>query len=38
MDFVQPSTTIKKSPSPYTPMRRAATFHQPEQEQEQTIM
>ena len=36
MDFVQPSTTIKKSPP--TPMRRAATFHQSEQEQEQTMM
>jgi hypothetical protein len=37
MDFIQPSTIMKKSPSPYTPLRRAKTsFYQIEQENEQT--
>jgi len=40
MDFIQPSTTMKKSPSPHTPLRRAKTsFYRTEQEQhEQPIM
>jgi hypothetical protein len=38
MDFIHPSTIMKKSPSPYTPMRRATSCLQPEQEYEHTNM
>ncbi len=39
MDFVQPSTTIKKSPLSYTPLRRAKTsLYQIEPENEPKIM
>ena len=38
MDLIQPSTVMKKSPSSYTPVRRAISSHQSEQEPEQTIM
>jgi hypothetical protein len=38
MDLVQPSTIMKKSPSPHIPLRRAKTsFHQTEQDNEQII-
>jgi len=39
MDLIQPSTTMKKSPSPYTPLRRAKTsLNLIEPENERTIM
>lgn len=39
MDLIQPLTTMKKSPTPYTPLRRAKTsFFQTEQDHEQPVM
>jgi hypothetical protein len=39
MDLMQPSTTTKRSPTPYTPLKRSKTsFYQVEQDNEQTTM
>ena len=39
MDLMQPSTTTKRSPTPYTTLKRAKTvLYQAEQDSEQTIM
>ncbi len=38
-DLIQPSTIMKRSPTPYTPLKRAKTFFYPmEQDNEQTTM
>ena len=39
MDFIQPSANLKRSPTPYTPLRRAkSSFQQLEQEHDQLLM
>lgn len=39
MDFIQPSTNMKRSPTPYTPLKRAKTsFHQFEQTHDELLM